>query len=336
MDELIAPIADELNRALGIDRETLERELTLLIVEYKVPPEEARRSLLKKHRQSAPAEKAKVEEKDAEPTLATQQHAGPQEDRQVKLLKDVHIGDAGITIIANVIEPEYREIVTARGKTPAISGMLEDGTARLHFTAWVDIPDIFTTKAIIARDVYVKSFHGMPSVNINEKTVLEEYQGVVEPYARQHRPLGDLVKTDGAYDVLTEGDVLSLRPGSGIVERCPQCSRVTQKGQCRAHGKAEGVRDLRIKAVLDDGTGSIICVLDRKLTEQILGITLDDLAMQGDRANEIIRSSIVGTPLKVAGNLTRGDFGMILVATEVDRPEDNAAALARELMGTIR
>ena len=85
-----------------------------------------------------------------------------------------------------------REIVTARGKTPAISGILEDGSARLHFTAWVDIPDIFTTKAIIARDVYVKSFHGMPSININEKTVLEEYQGVVEPYVRQPRSLGDL------------------------------------------------------------------------------------------------------------------------------------------------
>jgi replication factor A1 len=335
MDELIAPIADELNRALGIDRETLERELTLLIVEYKVPPEEARRSLLKKHRQPAPAAKAKDAEEE-EPPRMLQSQAGPQEDHQVKLLKDVHIGDAGITIIANVIQPEYREIVTARGKTPAISGILEDGTARLHFTAWVDIPDIFTTKAIIARDVYVKSFHGMPSININEKTVLEEYQGVVEPYVRLSRPMGELVRTDGACDILTEGDALSLRPGSGIVERCPQCSRVTQKGQCRAHGKAAGVRDLRIKAVLDDGTGSIICVLDRALTERIVGITLDDLAAQGDRANEIIRAAIIGTPLKVAGNLTRGDFGMILVATEVDRPADDAAMLARELLGAIR
>jgi replication factor A1 len=334
MDELIAPIADELNRALGIDRDILERELTLLIVEYKVPPEEARRSLLKKHRQPAPAEKAKEEEEETPHRSQTQDR--PPEDHQVKLLKDVHIGDAGITIIANVINPEYREVVTARGKTPAISGMLEDATARLHFTAWVDIPDIFTTKAIVARDVYVKSFHGMPSININEKTILEEYQGVVEPYVRQPRPMGELIRTDGACDILTEGDVLSLRPGSGIVERCPQCSRVTQKGQCRAHGKGAGVRDLRIKAVLDDGTGSIICVLDRALTERIVGSTLDNLAAQGDRANEIIRAAIIGTPLKVAGNLTRGDFGMILVATEVDRPADDAARLARELLGAIR
>jgi replication factor A1 len=336
MDDIIAPIADELNRALGVDRETLEQELTLLIVEYKVPPEEARRSLLKKHRQPAPAGNAPGGERDEESPRMPLAHAGPQEDLPAKLLKDLRAGDAGITIVANVISPEYREIITARGKTPAISGILEDGTARLHFTAWVDIPDIFTTKAIIARDVYVKSFHGMPSININEKTVLEEYQGVVEPYVRQSRTLGELVRTDGAYDVLTEGDVLSLRPGSGIVERCPQCSRVTQKGQCRAHGKAVGVRDLRIKAVLDDGTGSIICVLDRALTERIVGCSLEDLAAQGERANDVIRSAIIGTPLQVAGNLTRGDFGMILVATEVDRPADDAASRARQMLGAMR
>ena len=78
MEDLIAPIADELNRALGIDRDTLERELTLLIVEYKVPPEEARRSLLKKHQQSAPVGRAKEER---EQTLERQEDTAPLEDR---------------------------------------------------------------------------------------------------------------------------------------------------------------------------------------------------------------------------------------------------------------
>ena len=330
MDDLIAPIADELNRALGIDRDTLERELTLLIVEYKVPPEEARRSLMKKHRQ-VPAGRAR--EPEASP--ASGSPGAPVED-QVRPLKDVHIGDAGITVIGNVIEPKYREITTPRGNAAVISGMLEDATARLHFTSWVDIPDIFSVKAILARDVYVKSFHGMPSVNINEKTVLEEYQGEIGAYVRQPRTLGELALTDGACDVETEGDVLSLRPGSGIVERCPTCSRVMQKGQCRAHGRLDGVPDLRIKAVLDDGTGSIICVLDRPLTEKITGITLGELAANPDRSAELVRSAIVGTPLIVRGNLTKGDFGMILVATDVDRPADDAAARARALLGDVR
>jgi replication factor A1 len=332
MEDIIAPIADELNRALGIDRDTLERELTLLIVEYKVPPEEARRSLLKKHRQSAPVGRAK---EGREQTLERQEDTAPLEDR-VMLLKDIHTGDAGITVIANVVDPQYREIVTQRGNVAVISGMLEDATARLHFTAWVDIPDIFNVKTIVARDVYVKSFHGMPGININEKTVLEEYQGIVGAYVRKPRLLGDLIRTDGACDVETEGDVLSLRPGSGIIERCPTCSRVMQKGQCRAHGKLEGVQDLRIKAVLDDGTGSIICVLDRPLTEKIVGVTLEELAARPEKAYETIRASMVGTPLIMAGNLTKGDYGMIMVATSVDRPTDDAAIQARVLLGGLK
>lgn len=330
MEDMIAPIVNELNRALGIDRDTLEHELTMLILEYKVPPEEARRSLLKKYGGSAgtgnPGSQA----------ATTRAHnAEPPAEEQIKVLKDVQVGDMGITIAANVIEPQYREVTTPKGGAAVISGFLEDATARLHFTSWVDIPDIFKVKTIVARDVYVKSFHGMPSININEKSVLEEYAGTIQPYIRQRRTLGDLTKTDGAYAVEAEGDVLSLRPGSGLIERCPACSRVLQKGQCRAHGRVEGVPDLRIKAVLDDGTGSIICVFDRALTEKIVGANIEELGAQPDQAMDVIRTSIMGTPLRVTGNVTRGDFGIILVAGTVERPADDAAALARALLGGI-
>ena len=57
----------------------------------------------------------------------------------------------------------------------------------------------------------------MPSISINEKTVLEEYQESSSLTSGQPRLLGDLVRTDCAYDILTEGATfLSLRPGSGI------------------------------------------------------------------------------------------------------------------------
>jgi replication factor A1 len=331
MDDVIAPMVDELNRALGIDSDTLERELTLLIVEYKVPPEEARRSLLKKYRRPAGAGRA------GQPAEARWAHAAevPLEE-QNRLLKDARVGDTGITIVASVKDPVYREASSPGGGAPVISGTLEDATAKLHFTSWVDIPDIFSVRAIVARDVYVKSFHGMPSININERSVLEEYQGVTPRYVRQRKTLCELSQTDGAYDVEAEGDVLSLRPGSGLIERCPGCSRVLQKGQCRAHGRVEGVPDLRIKAVLDDGTGSMICVLDRALTEKLVGMTTEELGAQPERSAELIRAAVVGTPLIVTGNVTKGDFGMIFVAGTAERPPGDAAALARALLGGLR
>ncbi len=330
MDESIAPIVDELNRALGIDKETLTRELTLLIIEFKVPAEEARRSIIKKH-----------SGEDSKSTAAATARV-PEDIRQgaptVRLLKDVRNGDGGITVIANVLEPQHRDITTSKGTMTVINGMLEDATAKLHFTSWIDHKELFTAGTIVARNVYVNSFHGMPSVNIGERTTVEPFGGRIPGYSSRRRSLAELSSGDGAYDVEAEGDVVSIRPGSGLIERCPECSRVMQKGQCRAHGKVEGIWDMRIKAILDDGTGSLICVFDRTLTKALIGIEMEELLRNGgpDSAEERIRTSLIGLPFVVRGNVTRGEYGRILIASHVTRPYEDIGRLARELMGSLR
>lgn len=330
MNDLIAPIVEEITRALGIDEKIIERELTQLIVEYKVPPEEAKRSVLKRHRRAPPT----ARDADGSTLQSPPSSAAPAES-EYKFLKDARVGDMRITIAANIISPEYREISTPGGSTGVITGMLEDSTARVHFTAWVDVPDMFRVKGIIARDVNVKSFHGMPSINISDKTILEEYPGDITPYVRQRSSIFALTQTDGVYDAETEGDLLSIRPGSGLIERCPTCSRVMQKGQCRAHGRLRGNPDLRIKAVIDDGTGSIIVVFDRALTEKITGLKIEDLMIDQEKSAEIIKAAVIGTPVIVRGNVTRGDYGMIMVATEVERPPDDAGKQAKQLLGGL-
>lgn len=324
MEDPIAPIADELNRALGVDRETLERELTLLIVDFKVPVEEARRSIIKRH---------------ARPADAGQKAESRATGVPIKLLKDLRNGDANVTILANVIEPRYREITTSRGTATVINGMLEDSTAKVHFTAWMEVPALFSGRAVLAKGVYVNSFHGMPSVNIGERSVVEEFGEAVPGYATRRCSLGELAEGDGAYDIEVEGDVVSIRPGSGLIERCPICSRVMQKGQCRAHGRSEGVRDLRIKAILDDGTGSLICVFDRMLTKAIFGAELEAALEKGEvepgNVEERIKTALIGFPFVVRGNVTRGDYGRILIATRAQKPAEDIGRLARELMGSV-
>jgi replication factor A1 len=328
MDDSIAPIIDELNRALGVDRDTLERELTLLIIDYKVPVEEAKRSIVKKHSGDGTGTPASV--------------AGTSipgiEDPSIRLLKDLRNGDTGVSVLANVIEPRYREITTSRGTTTVINGMLEDSTAKIHFTAWIDSPCLFSGKAVLARSVYVNSFHGMPSVNIGEKSVLEEFGGDIPGYTPRRCSLLELTEGDGAYDIEIEGDVVSIRPGSGLIERCPICSRVMQKGQCRAHGRSDGVKDLRVKAIMDDGTGSMICVFDRTLTKSVLGEMLEAELESGsvDNIEERIKSALIGMPFTVRGNVTRGDYGRILIATRAQKPGDDIGKLARELMVSLK
>lgn len=325
MDDSIAPIVDELNRALGIDRDTLERELTLLIVDYKVPAEEARRSLFKKH--------------SKESLLSAGGDAGKKaDDPSIKLLKDLRNGDTGVTVLANVVEPRYRDITTTRGNVTVINGMLEDSTAKLHFTAWIEMPLLFSGRALLIKNVYVNSFHGMPSVNIGEKTTLEELEGIIPGYASRRCSLAELSESDGAYEIEVEGDVVSIRPGSGIIERCPVCSRVMQKGQCRAHGRSEGVKDLRIKAIVDDGTGSMICVFDKTLTRALLGGELETELESGEVENveERLKNALIGMPFVIRGNVTRGDYGRILIATRAHKPIEDIGKLARELMVSLK
>lgn len=323
MDDPIAPIVDELNRALGVDRDTLERELILLIVDFKVPVEEARRSIIKKHSPEG---------------VAVQDRRDNTADASIRLLKDLRNGDSGVTVLANVVEPRYREITTSRGTTTVINGMLEDSTAKVHFTAWTDSHALFSGKAIWAKNVYVNSFHGMPSINIGDRSSLEEFDGNVPGYTTRRCSLAELAEGDGAYDVEAEGDVVSIRPGSGLIERCPVCSRVMQKGQCRAHGRSDGVKDLRIKAILDDGTGSLICVFDRTLTRAVLGIELEMALEKGEVENveESVKAALIGFPLVIRGNVTRGDYGRILIATMAKRPDDDIGRLAKELMMGMR
>lgn len=334
MDNIIAPMAEELNRALGVDKETLNRELRLLIIDFKVPAEEARRSIMKKHKKPGVAGEVSTAHEEIIPGTGNKQGS----DGAHKLLKDIRNGDTGITIIANIIGQDYRTIPTANGESEVINGMLEDATARVHFTSWVDIPELATMKSAIFKNVYVKSFHGMPSININERSSVEEYTGDAPGYVTRRCSLAELMEGDGAYDIEVEADVISIRPGSGLIERCPVCNRVMQKGQCRAHGKLDGTWDMRIKVVIDDGTGSMICVFDRVLTGRLIGTSIDEIIGwkdTPDRIDEHIKAAMVGTPLVIKGNVTRGDYGRILVATAFARPSEDIGELARTLMGEL-
>jgi len=45
---------------------------------------------------------------------------------------------------------------------------------------------------------------------------------------------------------------------------------------CRVHGKVDEKADMRIKAIIDDGTGALTLVLDSRLTQKICGITIEE------------------------------------------------------------
>jgi replication factor A1 len=70
--------------------------------------------------------------------------------------------------------------------------------------------------------------------------------------------------------------MVHIQDGSGLIKRCPICNRALIKGTCMEHEKVDGILDLRIKAVVDNGITVQEALFNREITESISGITLED------------------------------------------------------------
>ena len=226
--------------------------------------------------------------------------------------------------------------------------MLGDETGRLPFTAWIELPGIDIGSIIRIEGAQIRVFRGMPSVNILSSTRVspvkpeeaEKLAFTFESAAKDPLPLRieEISSRDSMFDVAAVGNLISIRPGSGIISRCPECGRVIQKASCRVHGKVEGIRDMRIKAVLDDGTGSISVTFPRELAEAIYGKTLEEAEqlmfsdVSKDAVYEDLRRFLTGRCLAVRGNSSKSEYGTFFAAEKVWVPEDDLAVRVVELL----
>ena len=107
--------------------------------------------------------------------------------------------------------------------------------------------------------------------------------------------------------VTVVGALVDLQQGSGLIKRCPECNRSLSKGSCAEHGRVEGIHDLRIKGVIDDGITSHDVILNRKLTEELTGITLakaKEIAMESLDAGTVadeMGCKVIGHYFEVTG-----------------------------------
>jgi replication factor A1 len=93
------------------------------------------------------------------------------------------------------------------------------------------------------------------------------------------------------------GAVVDIQSGSGMIKRCPECNRQVKSGMCGEHGKVDGIYDLRIKAVLDNGSEIRELLFDAEQTCQVTGI---DLAKAKEMAANALDQSVVVTAIENA------------------------------------
>jgi replication factor A1 len=117
-----------------------------------------------------------------------------------------------------------------------------------------------------------------------------------------------------------------VKDRSGLIYRCPECGRVLSSTICPEHGRVTPKTDLRIKAVLDDGTGGMVCIFDRAQTERILGFGIDEALkkIQENFGNagvikDIIEEKIIAVPLRVRGNvISKEKYGLTMLVKDFE------------------
>ena len=173
-------------------------------------------------------------------------------------------------------------------------GLVGDETGIIKFTKWVgaELPDMEEGKCYLIGNVVSKEWNGRINIDLNKTSSIEEIDEDIDV---------------GTSNVTFTGVLVDIQSGSGLIKRCPECNRSLIKGACTDHGKVDGVYDLRIKAVLDDGVITQDALLNRELTENLGEFTLDDaIAMAADALDQavvldLLKAKLIGKYYTVTG-----------------------------------
>ncbi len=150
-------------------------------------------------------------------------------------------------------------------------GLLGDETGVMKFVSW--------EKANLAL-LEVDKCYSIENVVTNE---YDERFSVAFTKNTRIMPIDEDLEI-GFATVEYSGILVSVQKGSGLIKRCVLCNRAMQHGECKEHGRIEGVHDLRIKAVLDNGITTKNVLLSRERTEELTGINMEDAVAMATEA----------------------------------------------------
>lgn len=255
---------------------------------------------------------------------------------------DLREGASNVLVTARILSIETREVEVDGAKKAVYSGVLADETGKSQFSAWKDL-GLTAGDVLRIEGTYVKSWRGIPQVGFDDRAAVTKLTPDALPSLEKlgESPrvwIEDLAERGGGVDVTVRGILIDLREGSGLVYRCPECRRVLRKNACRIHGDVKGEADLRVKAVLDDGSGALTAVFNRELTEALLDKTMDQAIGMAKEAmsTEIVRDELadllVAQPIEARGNVTSDEYGLMMIVESAKILKVDVQAEAREML----
>lgn len=264
--------------------------------------------------------------------------AGPVTEVKIGSIKE---GMGSVTVTGKIVSVETREI-TAKGEPKTVySGIIADDTGKIQFSAWSDF-GIKEGESLCIQNAYIRAWKGIPQLNLGDRcevSRVDEIADVIDTSVNR-KTVDEISRIGGGLDITLEGLVVDVRQGSGIIRRCPQCNRSMLNGTCTTHGMVEGIMDLRLKIVLDDGTGAIGAIINRADTEKLTGVTLQ--AAQGLASakgegvvGREITSKILMKRITVTGNVMSDDYGPSIIVKSADSVKINLEEEAGKLLDEV-
>ena len=246
-----------------IPNSEIESRLEKLLNEFKVPAEEARRSVVNYFLK--------------EYNIPRGDFYTGQGNTPTVTVKDINTDGRWINIKAKVAQ-----LWDNNHESIGQVGLVGDETGTIKFTKWAsaELPIIEEGKSYVFKNVVTNIYQERFQINLNKSSQIEEIEEDIEI---------------GTEEVEFIGAMVDIQAGSGLIKRCPQCNRALIKGVCGEHGKVEGTYDLRIKAVLDNGHNVQDTLLNREVSERLTNITLEEAVHM---ATEALEQSVVVDKIK--------------------------------------
>lgn len=295
-------IADQFSEHLDIDSDEVEARLETLVSEYKIPAEEARRSVTNHYLDEAGLERNSL---------------GGDSNSEVELT-EIDAAEQWVDLTVKLVD-----LWEPRSDSIAQVGLLGDPSGTLKFTKWAksELPELEEGGVYRLENVVTDEYQGQFSVKLNRTTEITELDEEIE--------VGD-------DESEIEGAFVDIQSGSGLIKRCPEegCTRVLQNGRCSEHGEVDGEFDMRIKGVLDDGHEVREVIFDQEATEEITGISLDEAkqmamdALDTTVVADEIRGKLLGRYYRVTGP-TFGRYVLADVVEELGGPTDHEETLIK-------
>ena len=267
--------------------------------------------------------------------------------RSVSRIEDLRDGSRDVEIVLEIQKMIKRDFQGKDGEAKSVwSGDVADPTGKCRCSIWFEPPFDFESTRVVVRlkGVRVRAWQGIPDITVDDDTQIvvlaaapwgddiDLANNVVEV------ALTDLSSGASRVGISTTGNVISIREDSGIISRCSECRRVLRDGECSVPSCSsyEGVDDVRLRMVLDDGHSTISLIVNKIATESLIGMNQEQISSNivenGTMAFvQELRERLLGRKLRANGRTIVDEQGAMLLSDDVELIDADSVLAAAEL-----